>query len=288
MNMKKALFIFITLTLSLTVILAFLFDLLELKLLSAHLMVVPLLTSFFVQKILLKRPIFGPNGLGFTFGKKRYLILGPLFTFLFIILVYGVSFLLNQDLFSIEHTHITAEQSLATYNKNNSLVSNILLAAFIQLLVAPILNIILFIGEEVGWRSFLYPYLISVYGKRGLIFGGVIWGIWHAPMIYLYDLNYGPHHHLGLIFMIVFCILAGVILQFIYFKSQSIFSVALTHGMLNIAGGFIFTFTVKSEYRYFIDGAVGLVGLSILFFIALICYQKFPNQQDKATIHTNP
>ena len=148
-----------------------------------------------------------------------------------------------------------------------------------QLLLAPLLNIFIFLGEEVGWRGFLYPSLISVFGRKGLIFGGLIWGVWHTPMIYFYDLNFGDNHHPGLIFMIFFSILAGIILQFIYEKSNSIYSVALMHGMLNISGTFIYSFSVKSEYRYFIDGGTGIIGLLVLLIPAYLCYCKFPVQQ---------
>jgi uncharacterized protein len=115
-----------------------------------------------------------------------------------------------------------------------------------------------------------------LYGKQGLIYGGVIWGIWHTPIIYFYDWNYGKNHHLGLVFMIIFCVLSGVILQYIFVKSGSIFSVSLMHGILTIAGLFIFKFSVVSEHRYFVDGGTGIVGLTILLVIALICYRKFP------------
>ena len=287
MKIKKAIFAFTTLTIFFTFGLALLFELLEMDMLSPFLMLIPLLTSLLIQKLMLKQPIFGPNGLGFQFGKKRYLFLGPVFSFLFIVIVYGISYVFNPYLFSIEQAYISI-QDMATFNENSSLLTNILIAGAIQLLLAPLLNILIFIGEEVGWRSFLYPYLVSVYGKKGLIFGGLIWGVWHTPMIYLYDLNFGQHHHLGLIFMIIFCVLAGIILQFVYYKSHSIFSVALMHGMLNITGAFIFAFSVKSEYRYFVDGATGLVGLTILFIIAYICYQRFRVQQDSPSIYTKP
>lgn len=277
-KLKKALVIFTTSTLFITFVLAFVFEALELKSLSPFLMIVPLVTSFLVQKLVLKRSIFGKNGLGFQLGHKRYLLLGPLFSFLFIVIVYGISYMFNQHLFSVEQAYISIEKDLVTFNDNFSLATNILIAGVIQLFVAPFLNIFIFIGEEVGWRSFLYPHLISVYGKKGLIFGGFIWGIWHTPMIYLYDLNFGKHHHMGLIFMIIFCMLAGIILQFIYYKSQSIYSVALMHGVLNITGSFIFIFAVKSEYRYFVDGGTGIIGLTILFIIAYVCYRKFPVQ----------
>lgn len=277
--MKKALVIFIASTLFLTSGLAFLFEALELDQLSPFLMIVPLVTSFLVQKLVLKRHIFGKNRLGFQLGKKRYLFLAPLFSFLFIVIVYSISFMFNQNLFSVDQAYLSIQQDLLTFNEEFSLMTNILIAGAIQLLVAPFLNIIIFIGEEVGWRGFLYPYLISVYGKKGLIYGGLIWGIWHTPMIYLYDLNFGPHHHLGVIFMIIFCTLSGIILQFIYNKSCSIYSVSLMHGVLNISGSFIFIFSVKSEYRYFVDGATGMIGITILLVIAYLCYRRFPVQE---------
>lgn len=275
--MKKALVIFVASTLFLTSGLAFLA--LELDQFSPFLMIVPLVTSFLVQKLVLKRPIFGKYGMGFQLGKKRYLFLAPLFSFLFIVIVYSISFKFNPNLFSIEQAYLSIQQDLLTFNEEFSLLTNIFIAGALQLLIAPFLNIFIFIGEEVGWRGFLYPYLISVYGKKGLIYGGLIWGIWHTPMIYLYDLNFGPHHHLGLIFMIIFCILSGIILQFIYYKSRSIYSVALMHGVLNISGSFIFIFSVKSEYRYFVDGATGMIGITILLFLAYMCYRRFPVQE---------
>ena len=242
--------------------------------LSPFLMMIPLITSVFIQKSLLKRPIFGLRGLGFRLGKKKFLLLAPLFSFLFIVIVYAISFLLNPDLFSIEQAYKMIRDTV-TYNENSSFFTNILIAALLQLLLAPLLNIIIFLGEEVGWRGFLYPNLISMYGKKGLIFGGVIWGVWHTPMIYFYDLNFGKNHHLGLIFMIIFCVLAGIILQYIYEKSKSIYSVALMHGMLNISGTFIFYFSVTQEHRYFIDGGTGVIGISILLIIAyLSIYRK--------------
>ncbi|MBB4825889.1 membrane protease YdiL (CAAX protease family) [Sporosarcina luteola] len=207
-------------------------------------------------------------------GKKKFLVLAPLFSFLFIVIVYAVSFLLNPDLFSIEQTYKIVQDTV-TYNENSSLFSNILIAALLQLLAAPLLNIFIFLGEEVGWRGFLYPNLLLVYGKKGLLIGGLIWGVWHTPMIYFYNLNFGNHHHLGILFMTIFCILAGIILQYFYEKSNSIYSVALMHGMLNISGNFIFLFSVEKEHRYFIDGGTGIIGIIILLPIAYFCYKHF-------------
>jgi len=283
MNIKRAVLIFIISTVLLTFCLSTLIYLFEMDILSPFLMLIPLITSVFIQKLMLKQPIFGPGGVGFRLGKKKFLLLAPLFSFLFIVIVYAISFLLNPNLFSIEQAYTMIRDTI-TYNENTSLFMNILLAALLQLLIAPLLNIFIFLGEEVGWRGFLYPNLISIYGKKGLIFGGLIWGVWHTPMIYFFDLNFGKNHHLGLIFMTIFCVLTGIILQYIYEKSNSIYSVALMHGMLNISRTFIYLFSVTKEHRYFIDGGTGIIGLLILLIIAYLCYRRFPVKQKNSLI----
>src|SRR5690625_6296604 len=91
-QIKKALLTFTALTILLTGGFAILLFKLEMDQFSPFLMLVPLLTSVFTQKIMLKRPILGPNGFGFRLGKKRFLIVGPLFSFIFVVIVFSISY----------------------------------------------------------------------------------------------------------------------------------------------------------------------------------------------------
>ena len=39
------------------------------------------------------------------------------------------------------------------------------------------------LGEEAGWRGYMMPKLIKLMGlKKAVFVGGIIWGIWHAPL----------------------------------------------------------------------------------------------------------
>jgi len=72
MNIKRAVLIFIISTVLLTFCLAALFYFLEMDILTPFLMLIPLITSAFIQKVLLKQPMFGSRGLGFRLGKNFF------------------------------------------------------------------------------------------------------------------------------------------------------------------------------------------------------------------------
>ena len=53
----------------------------------------------------------------------------------------------------------------------------ILITAIQAVTFAPFLNMFVALGEEVGWRGALYPYLKEKLGvTKGRIVGGTIWG----------------------------------------------------------------------------------------------------------------
>ena len=98
--------------------------------------------------------------------------------------------------------------------------------------------IFLGLGEEVGWRGFMYPELKAGYGRtKGLLIGGVIHGAWHFPAIIIAGFEYGKDYIgaplLGLIVFCIFTISMGIVLDFLYVKSGSIWLSAILHGMIN-------------------------------------------------------
>ena len=106
---------------------------------------------------------------------------------------------------------------------------------------APLVNMILAVGEEVGWRGFLYPRLKARFGKRrGWLIGGVIWGMWHWPLMWLNGYEYGTDYvGFPVVGMLVFCIFtisAGILCDWMYEKTECIWIPSLLHGAINAAG----------------------------------------------------
>ena len=116
----------------------------------------------------------------------------------------------------------------------------VLLAALGALTYAPLLNTFAALGEEIGWRGFLYPRLKERYGRKtGLKLGGILWGIWHWPLIWLIGYEYGTEYAgfpaAGMLLFCVFTAACGILCDRLYEKSGSIWVPALFHGALNAA-----------------------------------------------------
>ena len=111
---------------------------------------------------------------------------------------------------------------------------------------APLINAFLALGEEIGWRGFLYPQLKARFGrKKGWLLGGIIWGAWHWPLIWLIGYEYGaaagnPAGYVGfpVIGMLLFSTIAagwGILHDWLYERSGSIWIPSLLHGAVNAA-----------------------------------------------------
>ena len=133
----------------------------------------------------------------------------------------------------------------------------------------------MFLGEEIGWRGFLVPRLLILFGpKKSFLIGGSIWALWHAGGIIL-GFNYPGHPLLGNLMMIIMCIPLGIIFQYLYFKSRSIFVPALAHGAVNWTSSTFGMFVLSNEkYNTFLYGPTGVVGIVVFSLIAIILFKK--------------
>lgn len=106
----------------------------------------------------------------------------------------------------------------------------------IALLLSPLLNLPATFGEEFGWRAYLLPKLAEFGKRKALILSGIIWGVWHWPVIAMghnYGLDYSGYPWLGLLVMVWFTVSAGIFMGWLVFKSGSVWPAVFAHGSLN-------------------------------------------------------
>jgi len=150
----------------------------------------------------------------------------------------------------------------------------------INLILAPFINFIPAFGEEYGWRGFLLPKLIGRFNLlRGFLFSGVIWGLWHAPLI-LMGYNY-PHHPnlMGVVAFVVWATLVGFSLGWLRVKSNSVFPAALGHGAVNAYTAFGAFIAPASDEVMTIP--FGVPAIFALLIIALLVYYDLRKSRKK-------
>ena len=126
------------------------------------------------------------------------------------------------------------------------------------------INSVVALGEEIGWRGFLYRELGSLGFWKSSLSIGLIWGVWHTPII-LQGFNYPQHPVEGVLLMTLFCILLSPIFNFIRFKSGSVLAAAIFHGTLNGVGGISIAFIKGgSDITVGVNGIIGLTFLAIM------------------------
>ena len=92
-------------------------------------------------------------------------------------------------------------------------------------------------GEEFGWRGYMMPKLIELVGMpKALIIGGIIWGLWHAPLTCVghnFGMDYPGFPYVGIIVMCLFCTVLGTILMYVTVKTNSVWPAAFMHAVNN-------------------------------------------------------
>jgi membrane protease YdiL (CAAX protease family) len=124
-------------------------------------------------------------------------------------------------------------------------------------LMGPLLNLPVIFGEEWGWRGYLLPRLLPLGQWRAFVLGGVIWGLWHAPLILL-GYNYPQHPVLGILFFTLVCVLLGTLLGWMRLATGSIWPAVLAHGSINSLGPLVVV--LGHEGKPLDTALVGLTG----------------------------
>lgn len=91
-------------------------------------------------------------------------------------------------------------------------------------------------GEELGWRGFLVPALRRYGTWPALLISGLVWGLWHSPVILL-GYNFGRTDITGVLLMTAGCLVWGVLLGWLRLRSGSLWPAVFAHGAMNASMG---------------------------------------------------
>jgi membrane protease YdiL (CAAX protease family) len=104
------------------------------------------------------------------------------------------------------------------------------------------------LGEEIGWRGWLLPRLMPLGTGPALLGSGIVWGLWHAPLILL-GYNYGATPGaVALACMSAMCIVVGAVLAWLRLRSGSVWPAALGHAALNTSAALVMVLGASGQH----------------------------------------
>lgn len=119
-------------------------------------------------------------------------------------------------------------------------------------------------GEELGWRGLLLRETQKSGFVRSNLFIGVVWGLWHAPII-VQGHNYPGHPVAGIFMMTLFTTALSFPMAYCRFKSRSILGPSALHGMINPLGVLTVFFVVGANPLFgFVAGVAGIAVILLL------------------------
>ncbi|KYC52441.1 MAG: CAAX amino terminal protease self- immunity [Candidatus Methanofastidiosum methylothiophilum] len=224
-------------------------------------MFVPLIVSTLLTKFYLKRPL---TSFGIKIGTSlKYYLVAYFYPFLAL----GLGFLLfalmgfgklspNLDLIFPSQYGIPIYIYLTTY------------------ILAPVFpNSIFAFGEEYGWRGYLQDLLLEKFSiSKTLIIVGIIWGLWHAPLIAM-GYNYNQYPLPGVFLFVLWTTFVGIFFGWLKIRSKSVMTAALGHGAVNAYIGFGIIFAQTNNQLlgvpFGLPGLIAFLILAIIFFLDL-------------------
>lgn len=224
-------------------------------------MFIPLVATLICQKSN-KEPLL--RNIGVSWKVNRWWFLGwltfPVIALLTLLFTYWISGLNNADI----------SETLPFGNVCGPVgVGAIVILS--GMLAGVTINALFAFGEEVGWRGYLLKQFEGRSFLSTAVVIGIIWGLWHAPLI-LMGHNYPQHPQWGVLMMVVVCILMSFIIQYFRVKSGSVIVAAIMHGTCNGVAGLTMIFISLDKYNDLIDGATGLVGILAMLVVALAIF----------------
>ena len=235
---------------------------------SALLMWCPGAAALIVRRIYYK----SQSLLGFNKCKPNYLIAAVLIPLAYIALSYGLYWLINSGSF-LGRLNIPTQVAA---NYTDKVRTDSAAAALITWAVTVISSIVADAGEEIGWRGFLLPQMTKIWSfKKAVIVSGLIWAVWHMPIIFAGLYNSGTPIWYGLPMFTIDILAFTIIISILRMESKSIWPAIFIHAFHNNFDQVIFgPMTIGSAKVYYV-GETGIITIVAIILSAVLTVRYF-------------
>ena len=95
------------------------------------------------------------------------------------------------------------------------------------------IGLVLAAGEEIGWRGYMLTRLIDAGVPRPVLVGGLIWAIWHVPLVLGGVYAAGPSPALSAVLIVVSITSFGYVIGRLRLESGSVWPAVVLHAAWN-------------------------------------------------------
>ncbi|MCX8025755.1 MAG: CPBP family intramembrane metalloprotease, partial [Thermanaerothrix sp.] len=150
------------------------------------------------------------------------------------------------------------------------------LGSVIYVIATLFLNTMTFsLGEEIGWRGYLLPRLLPLGETSAFTLTGLIWALWHFPLIFLGKRNFeaGQLIPKTLLFTLTLVAISSVVGR-LWIRHRSLWVAALFHSAHNTVWGLWGNLILPTSTVTLWAGESGIISLVLYTLIALGMWQK--------------
>jgi membrane protease YdiL (CAAX protease family) len=220
---------------------------------SFVLMWVPAFASIIARLVLRE----GVADVSFRFGGRRGLkdiMLALVFPIIVGLVAYGIAWITGLTRFAVSKGSLNAPP----------LISFIVLL-LILMTIGTVQSALTAAGEEIGWRGYMLTRLIDARIPRPVFVSGLIWALWHLPLIFSGLYAAGPFPALSAGIFMVTTISLGYVIARLRLESGSIWPAIFLHAAWNAVIQAGFDHVTKGSAALLWTGESGiLVALTIV------------------------
>lgn len=214
------------------------------------------------------------KGAGIYLGRIRWIVLAWIAPVGLTAAMIGVGLVLPDTTLTTEYSVFLLELGFTEAEAVNTIVELeqtgvpvVVLLTGLGLVLGGTLFALAALGEEIGWRGLLLMELAPLGFWKLSLWTGVVWGIWHIPLILL-GLQFPNEPVVGMFMMTVATVTLSPIYTYLTVRAQSVLAATFFHGSFILG---VFTSVFLANGSELVISSFGVVGIVAALFGIAAC-----------------
>lgn len=146
------------------------------------------------------------------------------------------------------------------------------------------------LGEEIGWRGYLLPRLMTLGHRKALLLSGLMQAIWHLPFILFTSFYHGDGNTWIIVPLFLSTMtIAGILFGYLRIASKSTWPAVIAHAVFNVYWVTFGLFTIATSPLAFeyLAGESGVLTLAAVALSAWVLIRRMENPHNGIVISTD-